>query len=38
MDDRRWNARGELVTESEATITVEVGEDRLMTVATATAR
>src|SRR5262245_48039048 len=34
MDDRRWNARGELVTESEATITVEVGEDRLMTVAT----
>ena len=26
MDDRRWNARGELVTESEATITVEVGE------------
>ncbi len=34
MDDRRWNARGELVTESEATITLEVGEDRLMTVAT----
>ena len=34
MDDRRWNARSELVTESEATITVEVGEDRLMTVAT----
>ena len=25
MDDRRWNARSELVTESEATITVEVG-------------
>ena len=34
MDDRRWNARSELVTESEATITVEVGEERLMTVAT----
>jgi 2-isopropylmalate synthase len=34
MDDRRWNARNELVTESEATITVEVGEERLMTVAT----
>jgi len=34
MDDRRWNARNELVTESEATITLEVGEDRLMTVAT----
>jgi 2-isopropylmalate synthase len=34
MDDRRWNARGELVTESEATITLEVGEERLMTVAT----
>ena len=29
-----WNARSELVTESEATITLEVGEDRLMTVAT----
>ncbi len=25
MDDRRWNARGELVTESEATVSVEVG-------------
>src|SRR5512134_3974662 len=34
MDDRRWNARGELVTESEATITMEVAGDRLMTVAT----
>jgi 2-isopropylmalate synthase len=34
MDDRRWNARGELVTESEATITVEVADDRLMTVST----
>ncbi|MFZ5789856.1 MAG: citramalate synthase [Pseudomonadota bacterium] len=34
MDDRRWNARGELVTESEATITLEVGAERLMTVAT----
>jgi 2-isopropylmalate synthase len=34
MDDRRWNARGELVTESEATITVEVGSARFMEVAT----
>ncbi len=25
MDERRWNARGELVTESEATVNVEVG-------------
>ncbi len=24
MDDRRWNARGELVTESEATVSVEI--------------
>src|SRR5262249_37903619 len=34
MDDRRWNARGELVTESEATITIEVGGQQTMTVAT----
>ena len=34
MDDRRVNARGELITESEATITVQVGADQLMTVAT----
>ncbi|HXV24635.1 MAG TPA: citramalate synthase [Alphaproteobacteria bacterium] len=34
MDDRRVNARGELVTESEATITVQVGAEQLMTVAT----
>jgi 2-isopropylmalate synthase len=34
MDDRRWNARGELVTESEATVTVEVGGQQVMTVAT----
>ena len=34
MDDRRWNARGELVTESEATVTVEVGGQHVMTVAT----
>jgi len=33
MDDRRWNARGELVTESEATITLEAGGEQLMTVA-----
>ena len=34
MDDRRWNARGELVTESEATITLEVAGEKLMTVST----
>jgi 2-isopropylmalate synthase len=34
MDDRRWNARGELVTESEATINLEVGGEGHMTVAT----
>jgi 2-isopropylmalate synthase len=34
MDDRRWNARGELVTESEATITLEVAGSKQMTVAT----
>ncbi len=33
MDDRRWNARGELVTESEATINLEAGGEQLMTVA-----
>ncbi|MEM7227011.1 MAG: citramalate synthase [Pseudomonadota bacterium] len=31
MDDRRWNARGELVTESEATVSVEVaGAERFV--------
>ena len=34
MDDRRWNARGELVTESEATVTIEVGTGAHMEVAT----
>ncbi len=34
MDDRRWNARGELVTESEATISIEIGGVASMTVAT----
>ena len=34
MDDRRVNARGELITESEATITIQVGAEQLMTVAT----
>jgi 2-isopropylmalate synthase len=34
MDDRRWNARGELVTESEATVTIEVGGAAHMEVAT----
>ena len=33
MDDRRWSARGELVTESEATVTVEVAGGEQMTVA-----
>jgi 2-isopropylmalate synthase len=33
MDERRWNARGELVTESEATVNVEVHDDSTMTVA-----
>ncbi len=33
IDERRWNARGELVTLSEATIKVEVGSETLMTVA-----
>ncbi|WP_299620865.1 citramalate synthase [Pelagibius sp.] len=33
MDDRRWNARGELVTESEATVTLEVGGTAKMEVA-----
>jgi 2-isopropylmalate synthase len=33
MDDRRWNAKGELVTESEATITLEAGGEQMMTVA-----
>ena len=34
MDDRRWNARGELVTESEATVTLSVEGRDMMTVAT----
>jgi len=33
MDERRWNARGELVTLSEATVRVAVGNDVQMTVA-----
>jgi len=33
LDERRWSARGELVTLSEATIKVEVGGQRTMTVA-----
>ena len=34
MDDRRWNARGDLVTESEATVTIEVSGQARMEVAT----
>ena len=33
LDERRWNARGQLVTFSEATIKVDVKGDRHMTVA-----
>ena len=33
IDERRWNARGDLVTLSEATIKVEVGGTTMMTVA-----
>ena len=33
MDERRWNARGQLVTLSEATTKVVVGGDAVMTVA-----
>jgi 2-isopropylmalate synthase len=33
MDERRWNLRGELVTESEATVNVEVKGEATMTVA-----
>jgi 2-isopropylmalate synthase len=33
LDERRWNAKGELVTLSEATIKVDVGNQRIMTVA-----
>ena len=33
LDERRWNARGDLVTVSEATVKVEIGNDRQMAVA-----
>ena len=33
MDERRWNARGELVTVSEATVKVVVGNQEQMAVA-----
>lgn len=33
LDERRWNARGQLITLSEATIKVDIGERREMTVA-----
>jgi 2-isopropylmalate synthase len=33
IDERRWNARGELITLSEATIKVVVGNEHIMTVA-----
>src|SRR5882724_5462086 len=34
MDERRWSARGDLITESEATVTLDVHGDHVMTVAT----
>lgn len=34
MDDRRWDARQQLVTESEATVTLEVGAKTIMEVST----
>jgi len=33
MDERRWNARGELITLSEATIKIDIGDVHHMTVA-----
>ena len=33
FDERRWNARGELITLSEATVKVDMGNDRHMAVA-----
>ncbi|WP_142848282.1 citramalate synthase [Telmatospirillum sp. J64-1] len=33
IDERRWNAKGELITLSEATIKVDLGGERMMTVA-----
>jgi 2-isopropylmalate synthase len=33
MDERRWNAKGELITLSEATIKIDVGGEHFMTVA-----
>ncbi|GAB4355639.1 MAG: citramalate synthase [Gammaproteobacteria bacterium] len=33
IDERRWNARDELITMSEATVKVDVGEDHYMAVA-----
>ena len=31
-DERRWNAKGKLITESEATIKIHVGKEERMTV------
>tara|TARA_Y100000590_G_scaffold114170_1_gene130114 strand:- start:1992 stop:3575 length:1584 start_codon:yes stop_codon:yes gene_type:complete len=31
-DERRWNAKGELITESEATVNINVGKEERMTV------
>ena len=32
IDDRRWNAKGELVTESEATVRIKVKDEEFMNV------
>ena len=34
MDERRWNAKGKLITESEATININVNNVEKMSVAT----
>ena len=31
-DERRWNAKGQLITESEATINVNIANEEIMTV------
>jgi len=33
IDERRWNAKGELITMSEATVKLDVGDDHFMAVA-----
>jgi 2-isopropylmalate synthase len=33
MDERRWNAKGKIITVSEATMKLRIGDERIMTVA-----